>query len=147
MRTKVGVALASITLLSSCLRSTDEIPGTAEGVSITGTVIARDLTSGDFVRVASARASAIGTSRRAVSNTEGFFNLQRLPLGRLTVTIERTARDGLPRMARRLEPIDLRSTIATRSRSARSSSSAPAVCSATCFCKNETACARQEAAR
>lgn len=99
--------LCLLVLLSlfGCIRSTDEIPAPGEGVFITGVVVERDAITGEVTGVKDAKVSALGVSVAATTDERGFFQLQRLPLGRIRVRIERRAMAGAPASGRLLDPL------------------------------------------
>jgi IPT/TIG domain-containing protein len=107
MRVLRLAALASSALLgAACLRSTSKIPPPGEGLFVTGVVVARDLTSAEIAGVEGASISVIGSSRTVRTDQRGFFQLERLPLGRHRVFIEREAAGSAPLLRRILDPID-----------------------------------------
>jgi hypothetical protein len=96
----------AVCFLASCLRSTDEIPQVGEGVFVNGIVVERDATSGEVRGLEGARVSAVGVSISATTDQRGFFQLQRLPLGRLKIRIEKRAQAGRPALGRSLDPLN-----------------------------------------
>jgi hypothetical protein len=97
--------LLLLLLLSACLRSTDDLPAPGEGVLLTGVVVQRDPVSGELSGVKDARINALGVSIAATTDQRGFFQLQRLPLGRIRLRIERRALGEQPARARLLDPV------------------------------------------
>lgn len=92
----VAVGLAAVaTGAAGCLRSLPDLPEPGEGVTIIGTLVERDLQSGALVPVSAARAVAIGTSITATTKNDGFFQLNRLPLGPVRLSIERPEAPGI----------------------------------------------------
>src|SRR5258708_3619658 len=101
----IFAAIAALSF-SACIRSTNDIPQPGEGVFLTGVVVERDATSGEVTGVEGARVNAVGVSISATTDQRGFFQLERLPLGRLKVRIERRAQNGKPALGRSLDPIN-----------------------------------------
>lgn len=80
------LALVSLLLASSaCLRTLPDIPGTPNGVTISGRVVERDVVSGQFVPLAGVRVTVAGTGLVTRSGEDGRFEIGRLPLGPLRV--------------------------------------------------------------
>src|SRR5688572_17981948 len=103
----VSACIFSACIFSACIRSTDDIPQLGEGAFITGVVVERETTSGEVRGVEGARVAAVGISISATTDQRGFFQLQRLPLGRLKIRIEKRALDGSPALGRSLDPINV----------------------------------------
>lgn len=100
------IAALLVLCAAACIRTTGKIPKPGEGLFIVGTVVERDLTTAEIAPVAGASVRVIGTPIAAKSDSRGFFQLERLPLGRHRVAIDRPARDMRPALARLLDPVN-----------------------------------------
>jgi hypothetical protein len=89
-----------------CLRSPSKIPAPGEGLFVSGVVVARDLTSAEIIGVQGATVRALGSSKSTLTDARGFFQLERLPLGRVRIFIDRPASGSEPDLSRILDPID-----------------------------------------
>ena len=99
-----GLFLATPT---GCIRSTDGLPPPAEGGSIVGTVeeLRRGSETAEGAEGVAVR--ALGTGISATTDRRGFFQLNRLPLGVISISIERRDADDRVIAARILDPIDV----------------------------------------
>jgi hypothetical protein len=107
MKTPLSTCLVGTVLLAACIRSTEPVPPRGEGGFVTGDVLARDLATAETVPVSGAQVRAIGTSVAQVTDQRGFFELSRLPLGRVHIAIARSAASGQPALGRILDPVTL----------------------------------------
>ena len=94
-------------LLGGCIRSTADLPGANEGGFVTGVVVQRDLTTADFVGQSGVLVRALGVSTVTATDERGFFALQRLPLGRVTVALTRRGEPGVRAAGRLLDPVSI----------------------------------------
>lgn len=92
MRQVLGFLVVSTAV--GCIRSTADIPAPGEGAFLTGSVVEPDRVEGGFRPATSAVVRVVGTSASRQVDERGFFQIDRLPLGRLQVEILRPAGPG-----------------------------------------------------
>lgn len=102
-----NIVFAALLFSLGCIRSTADIPAQGEGGFVTGTAVARSALSAELVGREGVRVDAIGVSTFAATNTDGFFQLKRLPLAQLQIRLRRPGMAGEPEVERRLDPIDV----------------------------------------
>ncbi|MBK6682999.1 MAG: IPT/TIG domain-containing protein [Deltaproteobacteria bacterium] len=79
---------------AACVRSTADIPAPGEGAFLTGSVVEPDRVEGGFRPATSAVVRVVGTSASRQVDERGFFQIDRLPLGRLQVEVRRPEGPG-----------------------------------------------------
>lgn len=82
-----SLAILTVFLLISCVRDLPDLPEVGEGGGITGRAVQLSALTGQLESVEGAVVEVRGVSRRAVTDAEGRFRLERLPLGRFDVVI------------------------------------------------------------
>lgn len=101
---RVPLALALAFALSGCVRSVD-LPEQLEGATMTGQVVARDATTGDWRSLAGVSVSVRGSTFRTLTNEDGAFKIDRLPLGvPLSLELVGPREAGQPPRRRILDP-------------------------------------------
>ncbi len=105
MKRWVGTMIVLSGLATSCVRSVD-LPEQLEGVTITGQLVAKDASTGDWRGLEGAAVSVRGSTFRATTNEAGAFKLDRLPLNiPLSLDFVGPREMGAPVRARSLDPI------------------------------------------
>lgn len=104
MSTRI-VATACLLAASGCVRSV-ELPERPEGLTVTGQVVARDLAAGDWRGLPGVSVAVRGSTFRGLTNEDGSFQLDRLPLDvPLVLELEGPRGDGIPARRRVLDPV------------------------------------------
>lgn len=106
---RAALALSIGFLSAGCLRDTADLPEPIEGGGLSGTVVERDLVSGQLVPVVGARVALVGGSFSALTDQNGFFQITRLPLDVVAVDVERLERNGRPASRKRLQGVRITS--------------------------------------
>lgn len=103
-RLTLGLAL-TVALSVGCIRSVD-LPEQLEGVTVTGQVVSRDALSGDWRSLPGVSVSVRGSTFRGLSNEDGAFKLDRLPIGiPLSLELSGPQTPGTPAKKRILDPV------------------------------------------
>lgn len=101
----VGTVFVLGGLASGCVRSVD-LPEQLEGVTITGQLVAKNVSTGDWRGLEGASVSVRGSTFRATTNASGAFKLDRLPLNiPLSLDFSGPREMGMPARGRSLDPI------------------------------------------
>lgn len=100
LRAGLGAALLLCFFSNACIRDIPDLPGPDEGVVITGQVTVRDLATGDFVGAGGVRVHPVGTSVYNVSDADGRFRLERLPIGAYRIDLTEVQAEGSARSRR-----------------------------------------------
>ena len=103
----IAGVLVGCGLAAGCVRSPAEVPPPGEGGFISGLVVGRDPASPELVGIADVQVRPLGQSASGATDTRGFFQLERLPLERLTLQLVRRGTRGRPAVGRTLDPIRL----------------------------------------
>lgn len=82
------LAVSWLAVTAACIRSTEGVPPLGAGGTITGTVEARSLRTGQPEGIEGIAVRALGTGISATTDPDGFFQLDRLPLGAISISIE-----------------------------------------------------------
>lgn len=92
---------------TGCIRSTDDLPGIGEGGSVSGVVVDLSPSRQTMEGLEGVTVRALGTGVSGTTNRDGFFQLTRLPLGRVSVWLEQRDATGTVTAARLLDPLDV----------------------------------------
>jgi len=82
-------AWVGLLVAASCVRSLPDIPVNANGVTVAGRVVERDVASGQLVPVEGVRVVVAGSGIAGRSNAEGQFEIPSLPLGSIRLVFSR----------------------------------------------------------